>query len=213
MRGEPFAVGANRGQPAILAAVAESHLYDLMLLLSNDAPEEQRARALSYVESAIAQGGGQIERNDNWGRRPMAFQIRHQAEAEYHLLQFRAPGSIIEDLEHTLRITDGVLRVRIIKVRRGTPDAKGTPPPVVAAVAAGSGSSGPTDGPAPREPAPVESVTAPAESAAPTAEAETAPAEAGTAASETAPAGTETAQADEQPAEELAASSSEQDAE
>jgi small subunit ribosomal protein S6 len=184
-----------------------------MLLLSNDAPEEQRTRVLSYVESAIAQGGGQIERNDNWGRRPMAFQIRHQAEAEYHLLQFRAPGSIIEDLEHTLRITDGVLRVRIIKVRRGTPDAKGTPPPVVAAVAAGSGSSGPTDSSAPREPGPAENVTVAAESTASTAGAETTPTEADTAASDAAPAGTETAQADAQPAEGLAAPSPDQDAE
>ena len=138
--------------------MAELPLYDLLLLLSNDAPEEQRTRVLSLVEAAIEQGGGQIERNDNWGRRPMAFQILHQSEAEYHLLQFRAPGSMIEDLAHTLRITDGVLRVRIIKVRRGTPAAKTSPPPVVAAVAAaapsgfsGSQESGPGSGPEPAE--------------------------------------------------------------
>jgi small subunit ribosomal protein S6 len=122
--------------------MAESPLYDLLLLLSSDAPEEQRTRVLALVESAIAQGGGSIERNDNWGRRPMAYQIRHQPEAEYHLLQFRAPGSIIEELSHTLRITDGVLRFRIIKVRRGTPAAKSSPPPVVAAVAATPSSFG-----------------------------------------------------------------------
>lgn len=118
--------------------MAEDPLYDLLLLLSNDAPEEQRGRVLSLVESAISGAGGSIERDDNWGRRPMAYQIRHQPEAEYHLLQFRAPGSLIEELSHTLNITDGVLRFRIIKVRRGTPAAKSTPPPVVAAVAAGS---------------------------------------------------------------------------
>jgi small subunit ribosomal protein S6 len=135
--------------------MAESPLYDLLLLLSIDAPDEQKARVLSLVESTIGQAGGEIERNDNWGRRPMAYQIRHQPEAEYHLLQFRAPGSIIEDLEHTLRITDGVIRVRIIKVRRGTPDAKSTPPPVIAAVAASApSSSGASDGGAPRDAGP-----------------------------------------------------------
>ena len=121
--------------------MAESPLYDLLLLLSIDAPDEQKARVLSLVESTIAQAGGSIERNDNWGRRPMAYQIRHQPEAEYHLLQFRAPGSMIEELSHTLRITDGVVRVRIIKVRRGTPDAKSSPPPVIAAVAASAPSA------------------------------------------------------------------------
>lgn len=140
--------------------MAESPLYDLLLLLSIDAPDEQKTRVLSLVESTIGQAGGEIERNDNWGRRPMAYEIRHQPEAEYHLLQFRAPGSIIEDLEHTLRITDGVIRVRIIKVRRGTPDAKSSPPPVIAAVAASaSTASAPavavaTDGDADRDDAP-----------------------------------------------------------
>ena len=111
-------------------------LYDLVLLLSPDAEESTRAKILADVESAITGAGGTVERNDNWGRRPLAFEIRHQPEAEYHLLQFRAPGSLIEDLSHTLRITDGVVRHRVIKVAPGTPDAP-TSIPVVAAVASG----------------------------------------------------------------------------
>ncbi len=113
----------------------EPPIYDLVLMLSTESEEPQRAKILSDVESAITGGGGSIERNDNWGRRPMAYEIRHQPEAEYHLLQFRAPAPLIEELSHTLRITDGVVRFRVIKVRPGTPPAPSSPPPVVAAVA------------------------------------------------------------------------------
>jgi small subunit ribosomal protein S6 len=120
----------------------QSTLYDLVLLLSSDAPSEQRERVLSMVQSTIQGAGGSIERDDDWGRRPMAYEIRHQPDAEYHLLQLHAPGSLIEELSHTLRITDGVLRFRIIKVRRGTPEAKSTPPPVVAAVASSAVAEG-----------------------------------------------------------------------
>jgi small subunit ribosomal protein S6 len=127
--------------------------YDLVLLLTSDAPEEQRTRILSAVESAIAGGGGSVERNDDWGLRPMAYEIRHHPEAEYHLLQFQAPPSVIEELSHTLRITDGVLRFRIIKVRRGTPPLKAGAPPVVAAVAS-PGLSASEGGRAGRGPAP-----------------------------------------------------------
>jgi small subunit ribosomal protein S6 len=119
----------------------EAPLYDLVLLLSPDAEEDTRAKILRDVESTISGAGGSIERNDDWGRRPMAYEIRHQPEAEYHLLQFRAPGSLIEDLSHTLRITDGVVRHRVIKVRPGTPEAP-TSIPVIAA--APSGHSGPS---------------------------------------------------------------------
>ena len=111
----------------------QAPIYDLTLLLSLGAPDEQRAKVLADVEKAIGNAGGSIERNDDWGRRPTAFQINHQAEAEYHLLQFKAPPQMIEELSHTLRITDGVLRFRVIKVRPGTPAAPSSPPPVVAA--------------------------------------------------------------------------------
>lgn len=133
----------------------EPTLYDLVLLLSGDAPEEQRARILSMVESAVTGAGGSIERNDDWGRRPMAYEIRHRPEAEYHLLQFHAPPTLIEELSHTLHITDGVLRFRIIKVTRGTPPVKPGAPPVVSAVASGGLSSdGPRSGGRPPAPAP-----------------------------------------------------------
>lgn len=125
----------------------QSNLYDLLLMLSESAPTEQRERILSMVQSAIQSANGSVERDDDWGRRPLAYEIRHQPEAEYHLLQFHAPGSLIEELSHTLRITDGVLRFRIIKVRPGTPAAKSTPPPVVAAVASGGSSESPASPP------------------------------------------------------------------
>src|SRR5947209_12822318 len=113
-------------------------LYDLTLLLSTSIPDEERARILSEIESAISSGGGSIERNDDWGVRPMTFRISHQRDAEYHLLQFTGPPSLLESLNHSLRIADGVLRFRIIKVTPGTPPAPDSAPPVISPVAAGS---------------------------------------------------------------------------
>ena len=125
-------------------------LYDLVLLLSATAPEEQRTKILADVESEITGVGGSIERQDDWGQRPLAFRINHQPEADYHLLQFKAPPTLIETLSHDLRITDGVVRFRVIKNLPGTPPAPDSPPPVVATAAApasGGPESTPADGP------------------------------------------------------------------
>ncbi len=108
-------------------------MYDLMLLLSTAAPEEQRAKILADVERDINAAGGSIEKNADWGTRPMTYQINHQADAEYHLLQFEAPPTLLENLSHNLRITDGVVRHRIIKVLPGTPPAPESAPPVMTA--------------------------------------------------------------------------------
>jgi small subunit ribosomal protein S6 len=113
----------------------QSPLYDLVLLLSTAAPEEQRTKILSDLETRIMAADGAIERRDDWGQRPMAYRIRHQPDADYHLLQFTAPPSLIEPLSHDLRITDGVVRFRVIKNLPGTPPAPDSAPPVVATAA------------------------------------------------------------------------------
>jgi len=110
-------------------------LYDLTLLLSTTAPEEQRTKILSDVGEMIISAGGQVERQDDWGRRPLAYRINHQPEADYHMLQFTGPPTLIETLSHDLRITDGVVRFRVIKNLPGTPPAPDSPPPVVATAA------------------------------------------------------------------------------
>lgn len=147
----------------------DAPLYDLTLLLSENAEDEQRTKILADVQSAITTAGGSIERDDDWGRRPLAYEIRHQPEAEYHLLQFHAPATLIEELSHTLRITDGVLRFRVIKVRPGTPPAPSTPPPVVVAAVASHGhggqSSAPAAAPAAAPEAPASEAPAPAATA------------------------------------------------
>jgi small subunit ribosomal protein S6 len=110
----------------------QAPVYDLTLLLSTAAPEEDRSKVLSDVETAIADAGGSIERRDDWGTRPLTFRINHQRDADYHLLQFTGQPALLENLSHSLRITDSVLRFRIIKVRPGTPPAPDSAPPVVA---------------------------------------------------------------------------------
>jgi small subunit ribosomal protein S6 len=135
----------------------QARLYDLMLVLSMNAEDERRAKILADVEAQITSGGGAIERNDDWHNRPLAFEINHQAEGEYHLLQFTGPTALLDDLSHTLRIDDAVLRFRIIRVLPGTPPAPDSAPPVMAG----------TPAPAPAPPAPPAPVAAAAPAPAP----------------------------------------------
>jgi small subunit ribosomal protein S6 len=98
-------------------------LYDLILLLDTAAEDARRAEILKAAEDAIAQAGEIVNKQD-WGPRQMAFEIRHKKDADYHLVQFHATPELLATLERTLRITDEVVRFRIIKLAPGTP-----PPP------------------------------------------------------------------------------------
>jgi small subunit ribosomal protein S6 len=101
-----------------------SGYYDLMLLLDPTAPEERRNAAIQETESMIGSGGELVGSYD-WGTRRMAYEIDHRPEAEYRLYQFNGDNSLLERLNQRLRITDAVLRFRIIKLKPGQP----TPPP------------------------------------------------------------------------------------
>jgi small subunit ribosomal protein S6 len=97
--------------------------YDLMILLDTGAPDEQRAKVLADAERLITSNGGEITSKHDWGTRALAFEIEHKTDAEYHLLQFQGPPAVLDALNRTLHITDGVTRYRIIKLRPGTPPA------------------------------------------------------------------------------------------
>ncbi len=102
----------------------ETPVYDLTLLISTAIEEEARAQILAEVENAIQRGNGSIVSRSDWGTRNLAYQIQRQNDAEFHLLQMTGPPSLLEELGHSLHITDGVLRFRIIK---SVPGARGGP--------------------------------------------------------------------------------------
>jgi small subunit ribosomal protein S6 len=112
--------------PLLFAADAMTtaeHTYDLVLMLDPQAEESARAKIVADTRAAI-ESQGKLLRHDEWGERPLTYPIRKKTSAEYHLLQFHAGSTeLMSSLDRTLRITDGVLRFRIIKLAPGVPDA------------------------------------------------------------------------------------------
>ncbi len=110
-------------------AVPMAPTYDLFLLLDPAATDDRRAEVRSTAESVVSGGGGElVGAPHEWGLRQMAYEIDHKGDAEYHLLQFTGPPALIEELNRTLRIADGVIRHRIIRLHPGMPPPPGPPP-------------------------------------------------------------------------------------
>jgi len=110
-------------------------VYDLVLLLDTQAEDERRAEILNNVQAALERGGEVIGRHD-WGVRATAYEVHKRPDADYHLFQFHGPSELLEQLDHTLKTTDGVTRFRIIKLRAGTPGPPDDMAPTAAPAAA-----------------------------------------------------------------------------
>jgi len=97
--------------------------YDLVLLLDIQAEDSVRAKIVADTRASI-EAQGELLRHDDWGERALTYPIEKKANAEYHLLQFHAGApELLAGLNRTLRITDGILRFRLIKLKPGVPDA------------------------------------------------------------------------------------------
>jgi small subunit ribosomal protein S6 len=99
--------------------------YELVLMLDPEAADEAREKVAGDVRQAI-EGAGTLDQADTWGLRKMAYEIKQRNEADYRFYRFQGEPELLERLDHSLKITDGVLRFRIFKVDPGAP---ANPPP------------------------------------------------------------------------------------
>ncbi len=97
--------------------------YDLMLFLDTSVEPERREKILADTRATIERLGAVIGAH-GYGARPTSYELNKKKDAEYHLIQFHATPELLASLDHTLRITDGVQRFRIIKLAPGV----GAPP-------------------------------------------------------------------------------------
>jgi len=94
-------------------------------MLDPEAGDDGRERIAGEVRQQI-EGGGTLDQADVWGMRKMAFEIRQRNEADYRYFRFQSEPDLLEKLDHSLKITDGVLRFRVFKV---DPDTTTNAPP------------------------------------------------------------------------------------
>jgi small subunit ribosomal protein S6 len=137
--------------------------YELVLMLDpgQDAPARDAVakEARGQIEAA-----GTLKHENEWGLRKLAYEIAQRTEADYRWFRFEATSELLEQLDHNLKIADGVLRFRIFKVGPETPM---TVPPATAA----PGPSASRDRPAEPAPSPASEETAEPAEGAPVAEA------------------------------------------
>lgn len=136
--------------------------------------DEVARDALAQEAKAQIEAKGALKHENKWGLRKMAYEIEQRNEADYRWYRFEGPTELLDGLNHSLRIADGVMRFRIFKVDADTPVLV---PPATASAGPGASRERSADAPRPaaeesEQPAPPAEPESPPE---PAAEAEAAP--------------------------------------
>ena len=94
--------------------------YELMLIIRPDVADDKSQALVDRTTRGIVSAGGQIVKVAPWGRRRLAYPIDRHREGSYHIILFEAPSDAIVELEHTLLITEEVLRHLVTRADRPT---------------------------------------------------------------------------------------------
>ncbi len=92
--------------------------YELMLVIRPDVADDKSQAIVDRTTRGLVTSGGQIVKVAPWGRRRLAYPIDRHREGSYHIILFEAPSEAIVELEHTLLITEEVLRHLVTRVDR-----------------------------------------------------------------------------------------------
>ncbi len=88
--------------------------YEIVLLIHPDQSDQVPAMLQRYI-AIVKNSGGQVHRQEDWGRRQLAYPIDKLSKAHYILLNIECDKAALAELKENFRFSDAVLRELIIK--------------------------------------------------------------------------------------------------
>lgn len=88
--------------------------YEVMFIV-NIANEEVIQAAVKLVQDTITRIGGTVVKVDEWGRRHLAYEVKHQNEGYYVVVEFEADPAQIMELDRIIKIHEEIIRHIIVK--------------------------------------------------------------------------------------------------
>ena len=88
--------------------------YEIVLLVHPDQSEQVPAMVERYT-GIVTDKGGKVHRNEDWGRRQLAYSIQKVHKAHYLLMNIECDEETIEELKSTFRFNDAIIRSLVIR--------------------------------------------------------------------------------------------------
>jgi small subunit ribosomal protein S6 len=89
--------------------------YEVLYIVRADLDDDKVQDAVKRVNTLIERSGGTLERTNLWGKRKLAYEVKHQKEGSYVLQDFQFDPNRVPELEAALKITEEVLRHLIVR--------------------------------------------------------------------------------------------------
>ncbi len=90
--------------------------YELVIIISPEVADDALEPMINNVTQSITGKGGTVGEVARWGRKKLAYPIKHLMEGNYVLIKFKLDPSDNKELETNLKISEKIIRYLLIKM-------------------------------------------------------------------------------------------------
>ena len=84
--------------------------YETVIVLTPLLSDEVAKEAIAKFRRLLTYNGAEINNEDSWVLNKLAYQIKKKTTGYYHLIEYKAPGELINKLEVEFKRDERVLR-------------------------------------------------------------------------------------------------------
>jgi small subunit ribosomal protein S6 len=88
--------------------------YEILFII-RPLEEEATNAIIDKFSKLIAANGGQIEKEDRWGKKRLAYEIKKESEGYYVLFYTNCEPNCINECDRVMKITDEILKHMIVR--------------------------------------------------------------------------------------------------
>lgn len=89
--------------------------YELLLILNPELSDAEEKDIVEEVRSWIGEGGGEVEAEESWGKRKLAYEIEDQGEGRFIILSFSGPSEVSSEIQKRTRRKEEILRTLLVR--------------------------------------------------------------------------------------------------
>ena len=98
--------------------------YETVCIVKPDVAEDVIKGVIQKASTTLTEGGGEMEKLDEWGRRRLAYPIQKKNEGYYFVMEYRSAPDVSKEIGRLLGINENVLRHQTVRMEKRAAAAK-----------------------------------------------------------------------------------------
>lgn len=89
--------------------------YEGLFIIKPELTEENTKNVIKGISDTIAKGGGAIKKEENWGKKQLAYPVKKSKEGYMYKVDFDIDAAQITKIETTYKLNTDILRTMITR--------------------------------------------------------------------------------------------------